>query len=562
MAPFTARLLIVTPTLASEPAAFASDLGVTPTASAKSPSSEGVTWQPLRYFCAYRLAVSAFFAVSALTGQLLRPLGSYDFDLFLGVSVVYLLFALLALFGMAVRRPSFTAQVTSQIFVDITAATLLMHASGGIRSGLGVFVIVAVAGGGLLLSGRMAFLFAALGTLAVLAEQLRWSLLTTVSVSQFTQAGLHGIALFATAGLAFELSRRARQSAALAEKRGVELAELARLNEQIIQRMQSGALVVERDGRILLANTSAANLLGATIALGNNLRLLHADLHRFLDKWRNGERDSPDDIRLASRDIRISVGWLDRDGKRQDSAILVFLDDAAALRQQAQMLKMASLGSLTASMAHEIRNPIGAMSHAAQLLAEDPTDQVQNAHLADIINRHSARLNRIFEDVLHLGRGRELNSEAFELGEWLRRFVRDFRIARDLADNEIELSIAQPQPVRFDPDQLQQVLWNLCDNALAFARETPKLTLAASFNAQRHRPILEIYDSGPGIDEFDQNRLFEPFFTKRQGGTGLGLYVARELCVNNQAELSYQTTDDGRCCFRLVFADPRRSQAA
>jgi two-component system sensor histidine kinase PilS (NtrC family) len=259
-----------------------------------------------------------------------------------------------------------------------------------------------------------------------LAEQARWTVLMSVPTSQYTQAGVLGIALFATALVAVELANRARKSAALARERAAELADLGKLNERIVERLQSGILVLLSD-QVLLANDAANELLGTRLTRGSRVRTAEPELAAQLDTIRRS-RDAQGELNRQQRRLRVSVSRQPQQAGDQVSFVdTLFIDDASALLQQAQLLKMASLGTLTASIAHELRNPIAAMAHAAQLLADDPSDQDENQRLADIIRRHSARLNRIFADVLDLGRRRDIHTEVFGLAEWLRQFTDDYR---------------------------------------------------------------------------------------------------------------------------------------
>ena len=244
-------------------------------------------------------------------------------------------------------------------------------------------------------------------------------------------------------------------------------------------------------------------------------------------------------------------------GDESNAGVLVFLEDASAMRQRAQQLKLASLGRLAASVAHEIRNPLGAISHASQLLAESSLDESEH-RLTQIINENSERMNAIIENVLHLSRRKAAEPKTVELRPWLVDFVQSFGATGALSGVEVDVQVQPPQlDVVVDSSQLQQVVWNLCENSLKHAGVPPRLELRGGFNADAYRPYLDIIDNGNGIAPEVAEHLFEPFFTTRSEGTGLGLYIARELCEGNKASLNYIPMADG-CCFRITFADPRR----
>jgi len=227
-------------------------------------------------------------------------------------------------------------------------------------------------------------------------------------------------------------------------------------------------------------------------------------------------------------------------------------------------MKLASLGRLTASIAHEIRNPLSAISHAGQLLAESPQLQASDTRLTDIIQQHSQRMNSIIENILQLSRLQRSHPEEFLLKPWLQDFVTTFCSTQGIETRYITIDIAPLDTlVRIDPTQLNQVLWNLCHNGLRYSvKQTGnlRLTLHGGINNESVNPFLEVIDSGPGVSQDALDHLFEPFFTTEPKGTGLGLYISRELCESNQARLNYIPTPGRGSCFRIVFADPRRKQ--
>lgn len=518
----------------------------------------------MRYFNLYRLALGTLFVVLAVGGQWISVLGVPRDALSAAFAIVaglYLALAITAAAAIETHRPEHNILATILVSIDVLAITLLMHASGGIRSGLGILLVVSVAAGALLVSGRMAILFAALASIAVLAQQIASSVIFD-HPPEFMQAGLLGGALFATAGVGYELARVARRNAVLADDRARALAELAQLNEQIIQRMRTGIIVVDDTDRVLLANHSARELLGADIDAGTQLHQGSPEIAERLHGWRLGDTHW-ELLDVGERAQRCRVSFAELGGAERPRTIL-FVEDAAALRQEAQMLKMSLLGTLVASIAHQVRTPLGAISHAVQLLAEGDLEDHEQARLTGIVQRHSQRVNEIIEEVLEIGRERRFDPQSFELGLWLRRFVDDYLDTHQLAAETIALSVAGPLHVRSDRGQLSQVLSNLCDNALKHGRDASgeaRIELRAHTDELILRPVIELRDHGPGISASNVAELFQPFHTTHQAGTGLGLYVARELCEINQARLEHFTPADG--CgtgFRIIFADPRKRQ--
>lgn len=518
-------------------------------------------WRALRFFNLYRIIIASLFLLLVLADSLPPPLGSYHSTGFGICAIVYLSIAILLQIVMELRLLGFTLQVFLQVLTDVLLLTGMMFTSGGISSGFGILMIVSVAGGSILTGGRMAYLFAAMASLAVLGEELYFWIYDYFPISNYTPAGLLGATFFTTAFLGHVFASRIHASEALAAQRSVDLRNMARLNEYIVQRMQSGILVLDGEGRIRLANDSARALLGGReLTVGNSLETVSlelADCHRH---WRR-ERQAVTRLvqpRHGATDVWVSLAGLPS-GSGEDA--LIFLEDASRMRQRAQQLKLASLGRLTASIAHEIRNPLGAISHASQLLREAEAMPAGDRRLMDIIDNHCARVNAIIENVLQLSRRQPSVPEGFQLAPWLQAFIQDLLLERELAREHVSVEVTPPDlRVTMDPSQLHQVVTNLCENALRYSRGAPLLRLRAGLREDNQRPYLDVIDTGPGIPEGELEHIFEPFFTRDAQGTGLGLYIARELCEGNQASLKLEENSTRGCRFRISFAHPDREQ--
>ncbi|KAF0190764.1 MAG: two-component system NtrC family sensor histidine kinase PilS [Gammaproteobacteria bacterium] len=522
------------------------------------------TWTPLRYLNLYRLALGGLFVLLAGMDIGPRLLGQQDPNLFITTSVIYLAAGFVNVVTIYLRVPTFSIQVYSQILVDFVVITLLMHASGGITSGLGMLFVVAIAGGSLLTVGRTAMAFAASASLFVLLEEIYAQLEQLFPTTHYTQAGLLGVTFFATATLAHLLAKRVRESEELAARRGTDLAFMEQLAEYVIERMQTGIMILDGTGVVKLANDSARHLLGLQQAVTDNIALPEALLTQLA-----GWLDHPAHESRTFRALLTGADLLPRFARisaHPSGDILVFLEDTAATAQQAQQMKLASLGRLTASIAHEIRNPLGAISHAGQLLAESPGIGSADQRLTEIIRDQSKRMNTIIENILRLSRRGQAHPEEFELKPWLVDFLSEFTRSRQIDPKLIRLNIHPADiRVRIDRTQLHQILLNLCENGFTHSQpidDAPRLTLEGGFLSDSNNPFLAVIDNGQGIAPDIVEHMFEPFFTTRSSGTGLGLYIARELCEANQARLSYAAAKSGGSCFRVTFADPRRRQVA
>jgi len=450
----------------------------------------------------------------------------------------------------------------ANFFFDIVLLTALAHLSGGTAGGLPLLLLVVVAAGGLMLFGQNGLLVAALATLALLTDTLYLLGTNPASNQSLVSAGTLGMLFFAIALGFQQLSQRLLSSQLLALQRAADVSRLQNLNQLIVQRMRTGILVVDNEWRIQIMNQAAVELLHAQ-ALQQQLEdggepLLQSTLQQQLERWKSNPLTRSAPFLGAESGPELIARFTALDHTKPGDT-LIFLEDNVQLAQRAQQLKLAALGRLTASIAHEIRNPLGAVSHAAQLLQESPALDTGDKRLADIILNHSRRMNAIIENILQLSRRTPPNPRRLDLGAWLHDYLRDYQqgCSEPSAVAIRELKAVQ---VTVDPDQLSQVLTNLLDNALRYShKKTGRATAELHISTiASDLPQLDVVDDGPGIDNRDQEKIFEPFFTTETKGNGLGLYIARELCEINQARLSYIRNAQGKSCFRINFSHPDR----
>ena len=531
------------------------DQAVSPT-----PTDTAHTWRPLRLLNFYRVILSGAFLIVAALDLSIKPLGTYSPELFTITAGGYFLAACISALTISLRRPGFGIQVFTQVMLDVLALTLIMHSSGSVQSGIGMLLIVTIAGGSLLLAGQASLHLAATATLAVLIEHTYYQISTPEPADAYTRAGLLGIAFFATAILAHTLAKRIRESEALARQRGADLADLQQLTKYIVQRMQTGVALVDEQHKLWMLNESGSKLLGIpsperAVPLDQASPQLGAQYHSWLkNSYSRGHRFRPlgGSAEVLPRFAKLS-------GK---SETVIFLEDSTALAMQAQQLKLASMGRLAGSIAHEIRNPLGAISHAEQLLSESPNLDNADRRLTEIIRNNSKRMNAIIENTMQLGRRRESAPETIKLKPWLARFKDEFCHGQNV-DMELVTLTVEPDEleIQFDADQLHQIIWNLCHNGARHSRDhSGKPTLHIKAHMSDNNAHLDIIDNGPGISEEDAEQIFEPFFTTESSGTGLGLYIARELSECNHAHLNCLKAETGGCCFRLTFVNPEQEE--
>lgn len=523
--------------------------GLTPLQGKIAPSEN---WKLLNLFNVYRLALAAIGLTVSVTLGEFPPFGASAPDLFGLASGIYCLLAIAALMTSRRRQPDFDTQVSVLAFADVAVLTLLMHASGGLSSGLGLLLIVAIAGSSLMLGRRVSIFYASLATIAAMLEH-SWGLLVGNLVSEdmvqgYPQVGILGVGLFATAFLGYTLGARLRATEALAERRGKDLANLAQINELIIQRMQSGVLACDHAGHIRFMNQAAQRFLGLRGSLSKNgsLSEISPDLAIQLFQWLG---NAPEQRTRRAFTTRTGYALLPRFvtlGSAKESGTLIFLEDMAALKQQAQQLKMAALARLTASIAHEIRNPLGAITNAAQLLSESVGEDSEHKRLTTIIEEQGRRMNVIIQNVTQLSRRDRVNQTRVAVNTWLAEFTVQYCDTVRLP-LEAFARVGDDTEVLFDPDQLNQVVTNLCQNALRHSPPftgTPLIKFHSGKDAE-NRPFLDVIDWGSGVPAAIVDNIFDPFFTTSPKGTGLGLYIAKELCEGNGGSVDYHPGDGG-----------------
>jgi two-component system, NtrC family, sensor histidine kinase PilS len=511
-----------------------------------------LTWRPLRFFNLYRLILSGLFSLLAVSDHPIPPLGVAEPETFTTLAIGYLGFALVTTWLVSLHRPPFTQQLYLQVMGDILFLALMMSASGGATSGVGVLMIFVVATGAMLASGREALFFAAIAAIAILAEEIHDAIYGQQRFA-FVFAGLLGITLFATAALAHLLSRYARESEALALQRGVDLANMAQLSRAVIEQMAIGVVAVDRQNQIHLMNQAACHLLAMPLPESkSDLTRVTPQLEQRLSRWRKGQLNQSETYREAASGLTLQAQLVPLDADRQ-GATLILLSDITRINEEAQQLKLAALGRLTASIAHEIRNPLAAIDHASALLAESPLNP-GDQHLLAIVRQQTYRINQLVESILQLGRRDRPIVQSLEPEAWLTSLIEEITLSEAVPNGAIALEFSSAiATMTFDPERLRRILTNLIQNGLrhASAAPLPRVRLIAMREATEI--VIDIIDAGPGIKAEELPHIFEPFYTTRHGGTGLGLYIARELAESLGAQLTWQPTPEGLSCFRLAL---------
>jgi two-component system sensor histidine kinase PilS (NtrC family) len=504
-------------------------------------------WRSLAFFNGYRLVVAALLLLVAVLLGDTSFLGASNRTAFFYASLAYVLFASMCFVPARTLTPDLDWQLTIQVAADVFFIVLMMHASGGIVSGLGLLLLAVLAGAGLISRGRLTLFYAALAAIAILLEHTYQVLSGNAAAAQYLQAGLLSTGYFATAWVAHVLALHSVQSEQLAAQREIDLANMAQVNQLVIQDMDAGVVVIDAQGRIRSCNGKAEILLSSSDSdiLGTPLCDRVPALGQRIARWREIPHADVEPATTVISGKPVSVRYVPV-GRHGAVGAVLFLEDLSRVQAQARQMKLAALGRLTANIAHEIRNPLSAISHATELLQEEGGLNETANRLLNIIHDNTQRLDRMVQDVLKLNRRDRALTEQIALADFLRTFAHQFCSIERTDPRVLAINLGCEAIVSFDRSHLNQVMWNLCRNALRHCRGQPgSIWMRVEAGSRRDRVRLSVVDDGPGVAPQHRPHLFEPFFTTVATGTGLGLYIAREVCEANAASLEYVETSVG-----------------
>lgn len=512
----------------------------------------------------YRFALSLTLLTMFLTGMTADVLGSLDPMLFKWTCILYTLFCLGSLFVFKAEQLIHSVnRVTFLLIVDIFALILMTHASGGTESGMAYLLIVMAAICSIFATGIVALGLAAFITIFILGETIYLTQNTGSFTHSIFSAGTLSILVFATT-LAFQyLTLKIRKTTAEAARHSKDAENLQRIGQDIIKRMQTGVIVIDEKDNLALINSSAKRMLD--IASNKDYYGTHIDvfsnLKNVIDDWRTSPVVGIPTIHLLRAGQEVKINFATLDGRNNEAQTILYMEDNRALTQQAQQLKLASLGRLTASIAHEIRNPLGAIAHASQLLKESPDLPKGDQRLTEIILQHSDRVNHLIENTLNLSRRKEASPETLFLSTWVPAFAEEYSRSNQGDINIHHREGDDPLKIRMDPLHLRQVITNLFDNGLRYSLENTakaSVDVVIGYSENIDKNYIEIVDYGKGVPEEQVDQIFEPFFTTAEKGSGLGLFISKELCEINRANLHYKRTEQQQSCFRIEFSHHQR----
>ena len=431
--------------------------------------------------------------------------------------------------------------------VDIVMIMALVYLTGGIGTGVGILVLPFVATSCMLSYGKFPALYAGFTTVCILcvmflSDQLSLNVETWDGRNIGTAIVLIG-ASFAVAYLTSYSAAFLRDATASARKHKRNYNRVRGLNQLVLNRVQEAVIVIDPELKVWLFNCQAKNYFSGLAA--EHKEPIFEDL---VARWLlNPEKSFEADIHLHRFSMHVrAVPMVQEDGK----LLMLFLRSLREIAAEAMATKLASLGQLTANLAHEIRNPMSAIRHANDLLQENIEDPVSKK-LHGIIDGNIRRIDKMLEDISTLNKKDNLGRESINLMKFWLAFKQEFTLNNPSSVGCIKMGMqGKNLTVTADPMHVQQIMWNLCNNAWRHSTKGSDAIKVSIKPSGKLNVSIVVSDDGPGAAPEIRNQLFEPFFTTEKGGTGLGLYVARELAHANLGQLHYHPELNG---FELIL---------
>ncbi|MCF6263356.1 MAG: HAMP domain-containing histidine kinase [Xanthomonadales bacterium] len=525
------------------------------------PSSRALARRVMVYFNIFRFIVAGviLFLVFSSTTQIVQ---AELLNLARSAAIVYFADSLLMI-ALLNRNPDQPHMLGRFAFiVDIIVAMVLIYTLDSLSIGTGMLLVFWCCAAAVILPRGFAFTLAAFSSIFIITFTA-WDLLLGNASHDLLSAGIYAASCFFGALIFSALARWSQQYELLAEQNVVDLRNMEQINEIVIRRMRAGVVVVDHAGEIRLMNESAWFLLGSPSTSNTNLSAVAPRLMKLLGRWHTGKKVIDEPESLIPGHSPVIPQFITIPGTHSE-ATLVFLQDTSKVSRQASTIATETLAKLSGSIAHEIRNPLAAMVNASELMQESEKTSTEDKQLLAIITNQGERINNIIENILQLARQKRSRPEVIQLNLELQSLVSEYR--QMMPENGLKITLnllPQPAYVLFDRSQFQQVIHQLLENALTHASQADQETEVTISLDTKHGSghiILDFEDNGPGISTNMLAKIFEPFYSSHQQGSGLGLYITQQLCNINQTELSVISSSDSGALFRLVIPSASHEQ--
>jgi two-component system sensor histidine kinase PilS (NtrC family) len=523
-------------------------------------AERGALARRIKWLIGLRLLLAGLFLGSAAVPAIQQHLPFTQTPLFVIAACVCFLTVLYLLLLRRSRRLRYLCGL--QLWIDSLLVTALVHYTGGIDSVFGFVYIFPVLAASICLSRRSSLLLAGASSLLYgvliniqlhrLMERAEFHSIAGIGRDPgyaLFQTFVNAIAFFLVALLGSHLAERIQETGRELEERRIDLRNLQSLHRDIVANIPSGIMTLDLRGRIVSFNPAAQNILGLTDELirdkewsGTPFRGI-AGLKEFLASPAPGFAGLSQELEVRRQDghsvlIGISLTPLKASNGDLLGLVGVFQDLTERKQIEARLRqadRLAAVGQLAAGLAHEVRNPLAAISGSIQLMKEEGSPT--SPQLLDIVLRETDRLKLVTGQFLDFARPRQVAEKQCDLAALLREALSLFEKSVD-GTTPVAFALRnadEPVMVEADPDQLKQVLWNLGLNAIQAMPGGGRLTLAIRRHVAANGSAwaaIELSDTGPGIPQGELDRIFDPFYTTKPGGTGLGLAIARKIIDN------------------------------
>ncbi len=529
------------------------------------PLSESLTRRLVTFLSAYRMAITLVLGVGFFTGMVTPGIDPVIPNFTAITLISYFTFAVMHLLMSYGKRADYYKLATFSMATDITFQCLLLFAFGGLELGVGILLVFTSALSAMLLPLRLALFLASIASLTIVGQAAWEHWVQNENMADVIRAGLYGVTAMVSALVSHWLAYWARDYRLIAEKHRVTLTELEQVNELIIHRMRTGVIAVDHNGKVKVMNEAAWFLLGSPSKRQRLLTEFSPRLNSAISTWQKEAYLEPKAVLLEPTQAQVLPNFILLPSEL-GTGTLIILNDSNVVARRAAELSANSLAKLSSSIAHEIRNPLAAVSHAAQLLEESSVVRLPEMRLINIIQNQSARMNGIIENILQLSRREQSRPELLSLNIFLGELASEVHTSHSFTSVEFQYELSEDEAlVVFDKSQLNQCIWKLLDNAIAHAtrgNNRPVVHLGMSVDPRSSTTTITVKDNGPGIAAAQLGKIFEPFYTTRTEGSGLGLYIARQLCEANQAELTVDSVVGNGASFHIRLGLVRGSPSS
>ena len=505
-------------------------------------------------------------AMVLAAGAILRYAGGFHFDFLLfvvAVSAAALMSCLLLMGGS--RGVELRGFAWMEIGLDVALATGIIAASGGSRSVFTFLYVLTVLEGSFLLGLRGALVAASLASLLYVHIVLGRQLLSLLGLAEPAETtalealtvSINAAVLLTIAGLAGSLAERYYRAQRSLERQRREFSDLQAFRDLIFQSVGSGLIAVNPAGHVTAFNRAAESITGVPEreALGQTWEALFGsgvDLDEVrLAVASPGAQSLRYEIRLRRRDgLEVPIGvsfWSLRSGKGEVVGLIGVCQDLSSIKRMEQRVRqadrLATIGRLSANIAHEIRNPLASLAGAIEALARELPPDSGRDRLVEIVLRESDRLNHIIRDFLEYARPAPMTPHFIDLTELLEEVLVLVEHRSHPAELKVVREFADALPARVDPQQLRQAIWNLCINAVQAMPEGGELRVGGRLLPGRKPARMQLWvsDTGHGIAEGDLPQIFEPFFSTKAEGSGIGLALVYRVVQDHDGQIEVRS---------------------